>query len=97
MKDLIYALKEFPDKWILFTLCILIGSLYVYSPTDFSSQLLNSAISGLMGLLIGRSRNETKIEAGIVQTPAINNDQMNDATINFPNDSTEVKNKDIKI
>lgn len=81
MKDLTTFLTGFPDKWILFTLCLMIGGLYVYFPSDFSSQLLNSVVSALIGLLIGRSRNETKIEAETVQTPSINNEQMNDTTI----------------
>lgn len=91
MKDLLYFLKEFPDKWVLFLLCLIVGLMYYYFHNDFSSQLLNTVISALVGLLIGRTRSdakETTINTEQVNTPAINNNEMNDAVINVVKDET---------
>lgn len=86
LNEILKFLREFPDKWLLFTLCILIGVMFLYVRNDFSSQLLNTVISALVGLLIGRSRSETKTENTIntkeVNTPSIQNEEMNNATIN---------------
>lgn len=85
LDKLLHLLKEFPDKWVLFILCILVGAVFLHIRNDFSSQLLNSVISALIGLLIGRSRNETNVKADTVQTPNVNTASMNDAVISTEN------------
>lgn len=91
-RDTIHLLKEFPDKWILFILCLLVGIMHYYFQNDFTSQLLNSVVSALIGLLIGTSRTSVNnsIKTDSVNTPTITNPEMNNANINDPtiNDAT---------
>ena len=83
MNQTLKFLKEFPDKWILLLVSILCGLLFLHIRNDFTSQLLNSVVSALIGLLIGRSTEETKINTKVVETQSIQNESMNDATINL--------------
>lgn len=75
-----------PDKWIMVLVCLFVALIFWIRPTEFSQQLLNTVISGLVGMLIGNRLAQSKptpdvnIKAETVETGAINNEQMN-ATI----------------
>jgi hypothetical protein len=49
-------LKNVPDKWLMFLLFVFIYALYVWQQNDFSGQLLQTVVGGLMGVLIGTAR-----------------------------------------
>lgn len=87
LENIIKFLRDFPDKWILFIMCLLVGVLFLFIRNDFASQLLNSVISALIGLLIGRSRTETKneiqVDGATIETPSMNTADLNDPIINI--------------
>lgn len=95
---IIYFLKELPDKYILITvLIIMLGVAMRFGAIEPREVWLlvrdiTIAIISIAGYkrISQPSEPKQEISAEVINTPAINNDNMNNATINVSDETSEL-------